>query len=102
MQPIERDDLSSVYGGFGALLGTLAQSAGPILNGVASIIGASKSGKSAGGGGAPPAQPPPGGGEMARAIAAPGMPPGPPPSDPGMGSGSGVSISVSINGVPQR
>ena len=81
MQPIEPEQLSTVVGGFGAIL----QAAGPILNGVANIIGAAKSG----GGGAPAAAPPP------PTPAA--LPPAPTPisSDPT------VSVSVSINGVPR-
>ena len=84
MQPFEaihHEQLTSVVGGLGALL----SAAGPILNGVASIIGAAKSG-GGGGGGAAAAPPPP-------TPAA--LPPAPAPisSDPA------VSISVSINGV---
>jgi len=81
MQPIQYEQLSTVVGGFGALL----QAAGPILNGVANIIGASK------GGGAAAAPPPP------PAAAAAALPPAPTPisSDPA------VSVSVSINGVPR-
>jgi len=82
MQPIELHDLHTVRGGFGALLGTLAQSAGPILNGVAGIVGAAKGG---GGGGAP----------------AP-APSGPPPSGAGGTSDPLVSVSVTYNGVPAR
>jgi len=83
LQPIHYEQLSSVVGGIGALL----SAAGPILNGVASIIGASKSG-GGGGAAAAPAAPPP-------SPAA--LPPAPTPvsSDPA------VSISVSINGVPR-
>ena len=45
MQTIHHDDLRRVIGGAGAdMLGSLLGSAGPILNGVASIIAASKSG----------------------------------------------------------
>ncbi len=83
MKPIAPIDLDSVRGGFGALLGSLAQSAGPILNGVASIIGASKSG---------------GGSQAAAATVAAVAPAGPPPSAP-VSSGGGVSVAVSINGV---
>ncbi len=84
MKPIDSLDLDSVRGGVGgALLGTLAQSAGPILNGVASIIGASKSGGSA----------------AAAATQAAASPVGPPPSVPASSGGNGVSVSVSINGV---
>ena len=80
MQPIQYEQLSTVVGGFGALL----QAAGPILNGVASIIGAAKSGGAAA---APPSPPP----------TAAALPPAPTPisSDPT------VSVSVSINGVPR-
>lgn len=89
MKPIDSIDLASVRGGLGgALLGTLAQSAGPILNGVASIIGASKSG---GGGG--------GKSEAAAATAAAVAPAGPAPSAPVSSGGGGVSVSVSFNGV---
>jgi hypothetical protein len=87
MQTIDPDALSTVTGGFGALLGSLAQAAGPILNGVAGIIGASTSG--GGGGGAPSA---PSGG----AAPAPGGIPS------GGGSDPLVSVSVTINGVAQR
>lgn len=85
MQPIDPQHLSTVCGGAGgALLGTLAQAAGPILQGVAGIIGASRSG---------------GGGTSAAPSA-------PAPSQPVSSSGNGgdglVSISVSINGVPVR
>lgn len=81
MKPIDSIDLASVRGGLGgALLGSLAQSAGPILNGVASIIGAAKSG---------------GGSAAAAATVAAGAPASPAP----VSSGSGVSVSVSINGV---
>lgn len=84
MKPIAPIDLDSVRGGMGgALLGSLAQSAGPILNGVASIIGAAKSG---------------GGSQAAAATQAAAAPIGPPPSAP-MSSSDGVSVSVSINGV---
>jgi hypothetical protein len=81
LQLIHYEQLSSVVGGFGALL----SAAGPILNGVAGIIGAAKSG---GGGGAAAAPPPP-------TPAA--LPPAPTPisSDPT------VSVSVSINGIPR-
>ena len=80
MQPIQYEQLSTVVGGFGALL----QAAGPILNGAASIIGAAKSGGAAA---APPSPPP----------TAAALPPAPTPisSDPT------VSVSVSINGVPR-
>jgi hypothetical protein len=85
MKPIDPIDLDSVRGGMGgALLGTLAQSAGPILNGVASIIGAAKSG---------------GGSQAAAATQAAAAPMGPPPSAPVSSGGGGVSVSVSINGV---
>ena len=81
LQAIHYEQLSSVVGGFGALL----QAAGPILNGVASISGAAKSGGGGGAAAAPPAPPP--------TPAA--LPPAPTPisSDPA------VSISVSINGL---
>ena len=66
MTSIDRNELSNVRGGFGALLGALAQSAGPILQGVGSIIAASKSGGGGGGaagaGAAAAAQPPQRGG----------------------------------------
>jgi hypothetical protein len=86
MQPIDLHNLETVRGGIGALLGGLAKAAGPILNGVAGIVGAAKSG--GGGGGAPaPAQ----------------APAGPPPSGMGGGTGEGlVSVSVTINGVQAR
>ena len=85
MHPIDPTTLSSVRGGAG-ILGALLQNAGPIMNGVASIIGASKSGGGGGGAAEPPAAPPP----SSPVQAAPGIPTGDP----------GVSISVSINGVP--
>ena len=93
MQPIDPKQLEHVVGGAGgAILGSLLQNAGPILNGVAGIIGAAKSGGGGGGGGqaaAAPAAPPPGA-QMAPAPVA--------------GGGGGdpmVSVSVSINGVRQ-
>ena len=77
MQPIESHELTSVRGGFGALLGPLLNAAGPILNGVAGIIGASKSG---GGGGGTAAAPPPAGAPAPAAA--------PPPSAASSGSSS--------------
>lgn len=47
MRNIDNDQLAAVRGGFAGLLAA----AGPILNGVAGIIGAAKSGKGGGGGG---------------------------------------------------
>ena len=89
MQPIEIEQLTRVTGGAGgAILGSLLQNAGPIMNGVASIIGAAKSGR--GGGGGEAAAPPPG------ASAAPA------PVAGGAGGGDPlVSVAVSINGVRQ-
>ncbi len=85
MQPIDPALLTHVTGGAGgAILGSLLQNAGPIMNGVASIIGAAKSG---GGGGAPAPQ---------------GRAPGPAPMAGGGGTDPLVSVSVSINGVQQR
>jgi len=81
MKPIDLTHLDSVRGGFGALIGSLAQSAGPILNGVANIIGASKSG---------------GGGGQAQAEA---QAPAPQSSGGGGGGGSLVSVSVNWNGT---
>jgi len=75
MQPIESHELTSVRGGFGALLGAALNAAGPILNGVAGIIGASKSG---GGRGGTAAAPPPAGAPAAA----------PPPSAASSGSSS--------------
>ena len=49
MQPIDRQALASVHGGFGALLGALLQAAPGILQGVSGIIGASKAGLCAAG-----------------------------------------------------
>lgn len=88
MQPIDQvldlDQLSRVTGGAGgAILGSLLQNAGPIMNGVASIIGAAKSG--GGGGGGAPA----------------GPPPGPAPVAGGSSGDPLVSVAVSINGVRQ-
>ena len=81
MQPIDHDKLSRVTGGAGgAILGSLLQNAGPIMNGVASIIGAAKSGR----GGA--------------ATAPPHTTPAP---VAGGGSDPLVSVAVSINGVRQ-
>lgn len=94
MQPIDPADLERVIGGAGgAILGSLLNAAGPIMNGVAGIIGAAKSG-GGGSGGAAAAGPPP------------GAMPGPAPSAGGdIGGGGGgsplVSVAVSINGVPQ-
>ncbi len=85
MKPIDPSQLAHVTGGAGgAILGSLLQSAGPIMNGVAGIIGAAKSGKGGGGGG--------GGGSAGPA-------PGPAPSGGGGGGDPLVSVSVSINGV---
>ena len=89
MQPIDLEQLTRVTGGAGgAILGGLLQHAGPIMNGVANIIGAAKSG-GGGGGGAAAGGPPPGAGGPA----------------PGAGGGGGgdplVSVAVSINGVRQ-
>lgn len=81
MQPIDNDSLKLVTGGAGgAILGSLLQNAGPIMNGVASIIGAAKS--------APPGSPP------AAAT-------GPAPVAGGGGGDPLVSVAVSINGVRQ-
>jgi hypothetical protein len=96
MQPIDRTQLAHVTGGAGgAILGSLLQNAGPIMNGVASIIGAAKGGGGGGAAAAPAADP------SAGAAAA-----GPPPGSGGGGGGGGggganplVAISVSINGV---
>lgn len=82
MKPIDPHDLDTVRGGFGALLGGLAKAAGPILQGVAGIVGAAR------GGGASQAQ---------------AQGPAPAQTSPGSGMGGGggglVSVSVSINGV---
>lgn len=86
MQPIDPSLLAHVTGGAGgAILGSLLQNAGPIMNGVAGIIGAAKGG---GGGSAAAAAPP-----------AAGPAPGPAPSSGGGGADPLVSVSVSINGV---
>jgi len=85
MQPIDNDSLKLVTAGAGgAILGSLLQNAGPIMNGVASIIGAAKSG----GGGAASGPPP-------------GAAPGPAPVAGGGGGDPLVSVAVSINGVRQ-
>jgi len=84
MQPIDPNHLDSIRGGFGALLGTLAQSAGPILNGVANVIGAAKSG---------------GGGQAQAQAQAPSPAPASAPSPGGSTGGSLVSVSVNWNGV---
>ena len=67
VQPIDLQDLDSVRGGFGALLGALLQSAPGILQGVGSIIAASKSGR----GGGAPSGPPPGATAQASAGGGP-------------------------------
>jgi hypothetical protein len=86
MQPIDPESLSSVFGGSGALLGSLAQSAGPILNGIAGIIGAAK-----------------GGGASAPAPAAAPEPAPPPTALPVSGGRDPlISVSVSINGQQVR
>jgi hypothetical protein len=69
VQTIDLQDLESVRGGFGALLGALLQAAPGILQGVGGIIAASKSG--GGGGGAPSGGP---SGATAQASAG-GQPP---------------------------
>jgi len=56
MQPIDRQALAHVNGGFGALLGALLQAAPGILQGVSGIIGAARSGGSSGSAPAGPAQ----------------------------------------------
>jgi hypothetical protein len=82
MQPIDPALLHDVVGGAGgAILGSLLQNAGPIMNGVASIIGAAKSGGGGGGGGASAA-----------------APAGPAPVAGGGGADPLVSVSVAING----
>lgn len=86
MQPIDPNKLTRVTGG--AILGSLLQSAGPIMNGVANIIGAAKSGSSGGGGGAAAAPPV-------------GAAPAPAPVAGGGGGDPLVSVAVSINGVRQ-
>jgi hypothetical protein len=96
MTSISKEELAQVRGGFGALIGALAQAAGPILNGVGNIIGASKAGKG-GGGGAPQAAaggPPPGGAAMAGAVGI---------GERQIDSGDpAVSITVGIGVPPQR
>ena len=77
MQSIEVEELSNVRGGIAGLL----QAAGPILNGVANIIGAAKSGGSQ-------QAPAPQGGSASFAAAASFTSAAPPPSDP--------SVSVSV------
>ncbi len=97
MQPIDPNALSLVTGGAGgAILGSLLNAAGPIMNGVAGIIGAAKSSGGGGGGGGGAAAGGGGGG------AAPGPAPGPAPASGGGGLDPLVSVSVSINGVQQR
>lgn len=66
MQPIDPQALSTVTGGFGAILGALLQAAPGILQGVSGIISASKSGG--------------GGGQTASAAAGPPQPGGPAPA----------------------
>lgn len=98
MQPIDLQHLESVRGGF---LGALLGAAGPILNGVAGIIGAAKSGKGGGGGGggAPAPQAPPPAAAATAAAAAPMPIPVPVgSSDPSVS----ITNSVSINGVQVR
>lgn len=90
MQPIDPSLLAHVTGGAGgAILGSLLQNAGPIMNGVAGIIGAAKSGGGGGGGGGAPSGGAPAGPD-------PGAAAGPAPSG---GADPLVAISVSINGV---
>jgi hypothetical protein len=93
MQPIDRSQLAHVTGGAGgAILGSLLQNAGPILNGVAGIIGAAKGGGGGGAAAAPAADP-------SAAAAAAGPAPGPAPQSGGSSANPLVSVSVSINGV---
>ncbi len=92
MQPIDPSLLAHVTGGAGgAILGSLLQNAGPIMNGVAGIIGAAKSGGGGGGGGGAPS-----GGAPMGPDPGPGPSAGPAPSG---GADPLVAISVSINGV---
>jgi bacteriocin-like protein len=86
MKSLSEHELAHVTGGFGALLGPLLQAAGPIMNGVAGIIGAAKSGGGGGGGGAAPA----------------GPPPQAPPASAAMAGGGGSSTgSTSADGLTQ-
>lgn len=89
MKPIESQDLVNVRGGFGALLGAALQAAPGILNGVAGIIGASKSG--GGAGAAPQSAPAP----SPAAAAVPSAPAlmAPPSSDGGVSIKTNVSIT---------
>jgi hypothetical protein len=92
MQPIDPKQLERVVGGAGgAILGSLLQNAGPIMNGVAGIIGAAKGGGGGGGGG----------GGAAAAGPPPGAQMAPAPAAGGGGGDPMVSVSVSINGVRQ-
>jgi len=94
MQSIDRSELASVRGGFGALLGAALQAAPGILQGVSGIIGAAKSG---GGGGAPQGGPPP---QAAAAAAAGGAGMMAPPQR--HGGGSDVSVTVGTGALPQN
>ena len=85
MTTIDSNELDTVCGGFGALLGALIQQAPAILQGVQGIVGAAKGGQAA------PAQAGPPGG--AAAMAAPGMGGG----DEGGGRRPRVSVTV-MNG----
>ena len=58
MEPIDSQALSTVRGGFGAILGALLQAAPSILQGVSGIISASKSGGGGGQTAVAQAQPP--------------------------------------------
>ena len=68
MEPIDSQALSTVRGGFGAILGALLQAAPGILQGVSGIISASKSGGGGGQTAVAQAQPP-------AAAAPPSAPP---------------------------
>lgn len=99
MQTIDRDQLAVIRGGFGALLGAALQAAPGILNGVAGIIGASKSG--GGGGGRAAAAPP--AAAAAGAVGAAGAVMMPAMCSPCRGGGGGSdepSVSVTVaNGL---
>ncbi len=87
IESIEPTLLANVTGGFlGAILGSLLGNAGPILNGLASVIGATKSGR--------------GDGDNAASSSAASS------SAASSGSSGGtdplVSVSVSITGFQQR
>jgi len=104
MKPISLQELSNVTGGKGgAILGGLAKAGGAalqaapgILNGVAGIVGAAKSGGGGGGGGGAP---PEGGGAPSPAAMAGGPGPSGPMPAPPTGSVSADGLTKITNNV---